>query len=288
MHCRKKYWQRKWCTSFCELEFNMRLSDIHLFSWTKGRKDVKVLRHRDPSVDLWEYRQNGYFQKYQEQQAWNVFGKAQYVISFIAERNRYAKFVGVWQIHGKKQTQSGRFRYSSEELTGYDELERRLVIEWGEGTRSWAQWLHGAGDKRVIEILPPNYVADFPGFYNFTLTYDQLRELIQHPDSNREWYRMLRSVSGIYVILDKRTRKQYIGSAYGTGGIWGRWKSYAKSPSGGNRLLRKRLEKNPNAFKNFQFSILRVLESGATRDQVIAEEVWAKNKLGSRAFGLNS
>jgi hypothetical protein len=265
----------------------MRLSDIHLFSWAKGRQDVKVLRHRDVSVDLWGFRRDGSFQQYQDRQSWDVFGNAQYVISFIAERNRYAKFVGVWQIHNKKQLQSGRFKYSSEEMTGYDELEGRLVIEWGEGTRSWAQWLHGPGDKRVVEILPPNYV-DFPGFYNFTLTYDDLRKVIQHPDSNREWHRMLSSVSGIYVILDKETGKQYIGSAYGTGGIWGRWKSYAKSPSGGNQLLLERLEQKPNAFKDFQFSILRVLESGATRDEVIAQEVWAKRKLGSRAFGLNS
>ena len=128
----------------------------------------------------------------------------------------------------------------------------------------------------------------FPGFYNFTLSYDQLTTMITNPDSNREWQRMLSSVSGVYVILHQATGKQYIGSAYGAGGIWGRWASYAKSPSGGNLLLRELLQEDPNSHKSFQFSVLRVLESGATKDEVLGQEALMKRKLGSRTFGLNS
>lgn len=129
---------------------------------------------------------------------------------------------------------------------------------------------------------------DFPGYYNFTLSYDQLATMINNLDSNREWQRMLSSVSGVYVLLDQRTGKQYVGSAYGAGGIWARWKSYVKSPSGGNALLKELLVKNPSRYKQFQFSILRVLEPSATKDEVIGQEVLVKKKLGSRAFGLNS
>ena len=266
----------------------MKLSDFHLFGWTHGRKDVKVLRHRDSKTDLWELRRNGTFGDYQDGQSWDVFGRAKHVISFIAERNRYAKFVGVWQVDAKSRKATGGFNYTTLELPGYSELEARLIVEWGEGTRSWAQWLHGAGDKTVIDLLPPNYVMDFPGFYNFTLSYDQLTTMITNPDSNREWQRMLSSVSGVYVILHQATGKQYIGSAYGAGGIWGRWASYAKSPSGGNLLLRELLQEDPNSHKSFQFSVLRVLESGATKDEVLGQEALMKRKLGSRTFGLNS
>ena len=129
---------------------------------------------------------------------------------------------------------------------------------------------------------------DFPGYYNFVLSYDQLATMVKNPDSNREWQRMLASISGVYVLLDKRSGKQYVGSAYGTGGIWARWKSYVKSPSGGNALLKELLVKNPARSKQFQFSILRVLEPSATKVEVISQEVLTKNKLGSRAFGLNS
>jgi hypothetical protein len=99
---------------------------------------------------------------------------------------------------------------------------------------------------------------------------------------------MLSSVSGVYLILDQRSGKQYVGSAYGKGGIWARWRSYAKNPSGGNKLLKILLHKHPDHYKHFLFSIMRVLEPSATKDDVIAQEIITKDKLGSRAFGLNS
>ena len=172
-------------------------------------------------------------------------------------------------------------------MSGFEKLERRVVVVWGEGTKSWAQWLHRKGNKQVSEILPPNYVMDFRGFYDYALTHDELVRMVNHPDSNREWYRMLSSVSGVYLILDQVTGKQYVGSAYGTGGIWSRWKTYAKSPSGGNVLLTQLLNEHPVRYKQFQFSILRVLEPGVPKETVIEHEVWTKRKLGCRAFGLN-
>lgn len=249
---------------------------------------MKVLRHRDTKEDLWELRRNGKFADYQEGQAWDVFGSAKYLISFIAERNRYAKFVGVWQVHTKSKLPAGDFKYTTQELPGYAELEGRLIVEWGEGTRSWAQWLNTAGDKAVVELLPPNYVMDFPGFYNFTLSYEQLNTMIANPDSNREWQRMLSAVSGVYVILHQTSGRQYIGSAYGVGGLWARWSSYAKTPSGGNVALRELLRQDPESYKDFRFAVLRVLESGATKDEVLTQEALMKRKLGSRTFGLNS
>lgn len=266
----------------------MKLSDLHQFEQFRNDRLVKVLRHKDSRWDLWELRKRGRFGHYQNRQSWDVFGSARYIISFIAERNRYAKFVGVWEVNSKHKMKTKGFRYKTKELPGFKELEGRLIVRWGEGTRSWAQWLHRQGNKYIVELLPPNYVMDFPGYYNFTLSFDQLTTMVNNPDSNREWQRMLSSVSGVYVLLDQRTGKQYVGSAYGAGGIWARWKSYVKSPSGGNALLKQLLEKSPSRFKQFQFSVLRVLEPSATKDEVIDQEVVTKKKLGSRAFGLNS
>lgn len=265
----------------------MKLSDLHQFEQFRNERNVKVLRHKDSRRDLWELRKKRRFGHYQNGQLWDVFGSARYVISFIAERNRYAKFVGVWEVISKHKKKSKGFRYKTKELPGFNELEGRLIVRWGDGTRSWAQWLHRQGNKDIVELLPRNYV-NFLGYYKITLSYDQLAEIVNNPDSNREWQRMLSSVSGIYVLLDQRTGKQYVGSAYGTGGIWARWKSYVKSPSGGNALLKELLEKSPSRYKQFQFSILRVLEPNATKDEVIDQEVLTKKKLGSRAFGLNS
>lgn len=266
----------------------MKLSDLHQFENLRNDRSVKVLRHKDSRRDLWELRKNGRFGHYQNGQSWDVFGSARYIISFIAERNRYAKFVGAWEVISKHKRKTKGFRYRTKELPGFKELEGRLIVRWGEGTRSWAQWLHRQGNKDIVELLPPNYVMDFPGYYNFTLSYDQLTTMVKNPDSNREWQRMLSSVSGVYVLLDQRTGKQYVGSAYGAGGIWARWKSYVKSQSGGNLLLKQLLARSPSRYKQFQFSVLRVLEPSATKDEVIDQEVLTKKKLGSRAFGLNS
>ena len=128
---------------------------------------------------------------------------------------------------------------------------------------------------------------DFPGYYNFSLTYARLKQMIENPESNREWKRMLSSISGIYIILDIRSGKQYIGSAYGRGGIWGRWRKYSKNPTGGNKHIKAVLDKYPNRYNSFQFSILRVMEPGTTKNQIIEQESKIKEKLGSRAYGLN-
>jgi hypothetical protein len=264
----------------------MQLLDLPAFSWVKDRKDVKILRHKDTSQDLWALYAHGRFGAFQEIQSWDVFGDAKFVLSFIAERQKYARFVGAWALHSKSSTSTG-LKYDTAEIPGYDDLKARLVVSWGEGTRSWAQWLHRTGNKKIFELSPPNYVRDFPGFYNFMLTYSELRALVQNPESNREWHRMLSSISGVYLILDSHTGLQYVGSASGLNGVWSRWSTYAQNPAGGNKLLKELLDREPSAAARFQYSILRVLEAGATRDSVLEQEALLKRKLGSRAFGLN-
>ncbi len=266
----------------------MKISDLRQFTYFRDRRDVKVARHKEPKKDLWELFRQEKFGHYQEFQSWDVFKGAKYILSFIGERDKYAKFVGVWEILSSHKRGANGFRYSSREIKDFNDLKGRLVVQWGKGTRSWTQWLHTKGDKEIVELLPPNYVMDFPGYYDFTLTYDQLSEIVNDPKTHREWQRMLSSVCGVYLVLDRRSGKQYIGSAYGTDGIWARWKKYVKTPSGGNKMLRELLRGSCKRHKHFQFSILRVLEPNARRGDVIAAEVCSKRKLGSRAFGLNS
>ncbi|MCK4753568.1 MAG: GIY-YIG nuclease family protein [Planctomycetes bacterium] len=267
----------------------MKILDLPQFQRFRDDRFVKVLRHKSTKQDLWMLYRRNKFNLYQNEQSWDVFGKANYIISFIAERHKYAKFVGVWEVINKrKRLNSKGFQYRTKQISGFEELSERLIVKWGDGARSWAQWLHSKGNKEIVEILPPNYVMDFPGYYDFTLTYDDLERMIDNPDSNREWQRMLSSISGIYIILDTKSGKQYVGSAYGRGGIWSRWRSYLKSPSGGNKLLKKLLRNKPKRHRHFQFSILRVLEPGVTKGEVLSQEVCAKKKLGSKAFGLNS
>lgn len=274
------------CTSPRDLEA-VKMLDLPQFKTIPAQSLVKVLRHRDSTRDLWEECRNGEFDKYQNVQGWDVFGAADYIVSFIAEQNKFAKFVGVWKVLSKRKRTGKGFTYRTEEIGGFEDLKGRLIVRWGDGARSWAQRLDKEGNKDVSEILPRNYVKGFPGFYEFTLTYPELVTITGNPDAHREWERMLSSAAGVYLVLDESSGHQYVGSAYGQGGIWARWKRYAKSPTGGNVQLQKLLQNKPGRHMHFRYSILRVLEPSSTKREVIAQEALTKKKLGTRAFGLN-
>ena len=58
---------------------------------------------------------------------------------------------------------------------------------------------------------------------DFVLAYDERVTVINNPEANREWHRMLVAVAGVYLIADVKTGNQYVGSAAGQRGALGRW-----------------------------------------------------------------
>lgn len=130
-------------------------------------------------------------------------------------------------------------------------------------------------------------MKEFAGFNDINLTFDELDKIIKNPDANRVWHSMLSSVAGVYLIVDRVTGNQYVGSAYGKEGLLGRWISYINTKHGGNKELTKLLEGNSLRYKNFTFSVLRTLPKTLTLNEVIQYEQKFKEKLGTRAFGLN-
>jgi hypothetical protein len=140
----------------------------------------------------------------------------------------------------------------------------------------------------VIEVLPKGYVRAFPGYLDFVLKQQELREIVANPEANRTWHSMLSEVAGIYLIVDQRTGRQYVGSAYGASGILGRWSEYVRCGHGGNKQLIELMEEDPGCVDHFTFSLLRTLPRTLTKNEVIKIEGLYKNKLGSRAFGLNA
>ena len=99
----------------------------------------------------------------------------------------------------------------------------------------------------------------------------------------KSWCDKISQWRGIYVIFDSSDGKSYVGSAYGTENILGRWQSYGKSGHGGNALLRGR---DP---QNFTFSILQLLGPDATKDFVVERETNWKRRLHTQIpHGLNA
>lgn len=263
---------------------------------------VKLIRHQDSRVDvnvLWE---RGLLDTYQKFQSDNAFEKADIIVSFIGRESKGALLTGVYKILGKRRPTISDIPsndsilkdicvlednlYDLEKIDGFDDIIGRVVIDWGNSTRSWFQWLK-EGSKEVIEILPRGYVREFPGYLDFTLSYNELRQIIKNPVSNRQWHLMLAAVAGVYLIIDLTDGSQYVGSAYGGAGVLGRWSTYADRPHGDNKELIKLIDENPDRALKFQFTLLRTLPKTLSEKEVILIEALYKKKLGSRAFGLN-
>jgi hypothetical protein len=115
-----------------------------------------------------------------------------------------------------------------------------------------------------------------------------LKYLYSEPEANLEWKAQLSAVAGVYLILATTTGAQYVGSAHGIEGFWGRWASYAENGHGGNHLLRVLMGSDPSYPEAFSYSILQILPKTATRADVLDWERLYKVKLGSRAIGLNA
>lgn len=264
------------------------------------RKRTRLVRHQDTRYDVRRLFKTGFLHFYQSIQRRPIFADAEVLISFIGQPGTLALFVGVYRVVGlfepadhalpegflyPEMEVSGCFRYELLKDDRFDDLVGRLVIDWGTGTRSWVQHFKA---RDVIEVLPVGYVKAFPGFLDTLLTHSELVEIVRNPVANRDWHQMLRSVAGVYLIVDAVTGKQYVGSAYGQGGLLSRWANYVDTGHGGNVQLRELIAARPNAERNFVYSILQTLPTTLTPQEVIAYESLHKQKLGSRAHGLNS
>ena len=206
----------------------------------------KLVRHKSNTHSMEKLIENNLFEQYQCVQRKDTFD-CEYIISFVGKESTKALFWGIYRINGKinaskasltseykKEFSADDFNelhyYLLEKQNGYEDLEQRIIIDWGKGTRSWIQ---NKCDKNIIEIKPQGFVEDFSGYLDFVLSFKKLERIIKHSDANHIWKNKLSSISAIYLILDKKTGRQYIGSAYGKDGLWGRWENYIKTGSGG-------------------------------------------------------
>ena len=257
---------------------------------------TKLVRHKDTRIDLYNMytTKKEDFLTYQSQQSRDVFKGTQYIISFIGEEGSLSRFVGVFKVLDVKDNNTNElsvigtnyvFYYELEEISGFDDLKERAIIDWGLGTRSWVQWLKM--EKEIVEIQPGLHYKQFTDYFDFILDFKELQEIVSN--QYKDWKRMLSATKGIYLISDTKTGKLYVGSAYGEEGIWGRWKVYVKTKGhGNNKTLKELITADKNYGGNFKFSILMLLPSTITADQAIKKETLFKNKLGTNSFGLNN
>jgi hypothetical protein len=257
---------------------------------------VRLLRHQDQRAEkgrtpyqLWRDDRPA-FEAYQSTQSFgnrSRLSPSTYWVSFVVTPMQETLLAGIYhsQYRGPNDVDIAWTHADGIDLAGtcdvYElrldeqatDLEGRVVIDWGAGTRTWIQRADSQ-NKVVIEIAREFKEPSFPGFIHFIEPLSRIENLPP------EWKSNLSNARGVYLLTNPGTHEQYVGSASGELGFWGRWLNYVQTGHGGNVGLKA----NPS---DYQVSILEVASSAATRDDIIRlEELW-KVKLKSREMGLN-
>ena len=224
----------------------------------------------------------------------NFLKISEYFLSFnqipITKEPLFAGFYKVKNIiplkDGVQHPLTGKpMKNSDEYILEYDsrlkEFEGRLILGgWGKSNRNIKKILKKREnrEKLFVESILKNPPEHKFSHQNFLWSSDKI-SILPH-----SWKNHLSQLFGIYILVD-RNGNQYVGSASSKeGGFLSRWKQYQKNGHGGNKKL-KNLKKEKQIYT---LSILEIVPSSYTKNQVIELENKWKIKLGTRTHGLNS
>ncbi|HQE59785.1 MAG TPA: GIY-YIG nuclease family protein [Spirochaetota bacterium] len=257
------------------------------------KKNTKLMFHMDKyGSDINPHYNIAKFENFQKEH-WNIFfANTKYILSFWYE-GKVAEFIGCYfldtpiidkVIDPKTNEERDRYRFPNmRKIDFLSEYNNRLFINWTNPSANYGRWVND--DKYEIHSIKPskdNSIGSVPVLsHQIRIDYPKLQKLFEYQIDNEDWKNYLSQRSGIYLILDKQTGEQYIGSASGQQGIWQRWKDYAETGDGGNELL-----KNKN-YSNFQFCILWATLNSTDKEIIKNAEIEYKNNLGTKVFGLN-
>ena len=152
--------------------------------------------------------------------------------------------MGVYRVGGVEPANGGDgFIYKLRRLPSLKHLDGRTIVDFNKNFRACYLVGHKYKDDLVVNSVRPERmsVADFPGFNAVLLSFEMLQSIIRQ--DNPSWRAALANIAGVYVIADRETGYQYMGSAYGGVGLWERWSQYARTGHGGNSELRRLLRK---------------------------------------------
>ena len=258
---------------------------------------VRLLRHRHGREHQRLLYQDAIhrasrFEQYQSGQCnptvINQICSAAAIAAFVVDPAGETVFVGLWRVRGSRKAHlpdpyvtavkpppDGCVTIALERMADLEKYDGRIVIDWGGGERAWVQYADRQ-DKEIVEIRRQAEEPHFPGLARFGCG---LHEVDALPAA---WLEALRTSRGVYLLVDRENGAQYVGSASGEDGFIGRWRGYADG-HGGNAAMRQRAH-GPELY---HVRILETVGSGATDEEVYELESLWKEKLGSRATGLN-
>lgn len=274
------------------LKFNFLLQSVGIEA-----QGVRLLRHKHgPEYQRLVYQDaiTGHprFEQYQSGQASPqviAMIKSSFAIaSFVVGPGGHTVFVGLWRLNGTRDTylpdpyyttpmpaRGGDVVFDLEPMQELSEYRGRIVVDWGAGQRAWVQYADRR-DKTITELRRVAEEPAFPGFSRFSCG---LHEVDSIP---KTWQSPLLFSRGVYLLVHRENGEQYVGSATGSDGFLGRWRAYADG-HGGNVGLKELA----HGAEQYAVHILETVGSNASIEDVFAIESHWKDKLGSRAHGLN-
>lgn len=266
-------------------------------------EQTKLVRHPLNKEDVRDVYNRGMIEAYQSTQSKNCFDNCKYIAAFVGTSKTEALFIGMYEIIDSVTCSEAKslmpkdypypehfaddhIYYKMIKMETMSDMDKKLVIDWGQATRSWFQWANN--DKEVLSISNRDEV-EFPGYEEMILSYTDLGDIVDGEIKYRKWIEALKNVNGIYLFCDTKRNKQYVGSTYNDDGILGRWTEYYRTHHGGDVDIREHLRKYPDAYYDFQFTILRILPKNVTDKEAVRVESIYKNKLCTRnpVYGLN-
>ena len=267
---------------------------------------VRLLRHHPPATAAWNRGGRtalGCYASFQTPGSNSPYNDSDIACHFLsqpslADGTQNALFVGItrirdrwpWDPNGDRQPviddaqivaemrdcTDAQEAYDLEWLPIGQDYVERLLIGWGDGTLQWSQWA-GTNPKDILELRLEPREEKFPGYSKF------MKRISDIPKFPQSWCDMLQAVGGIYLLVaDDDNGDQYVGSATGSDGFIGRWKNYHVDGHGGNTLLKDR------GHRDYTVSILEIASPNMTKGEIIERENAWKEKLGTRAHGLNA
>lgn len=258
---------------------------------TRGELDINGIKYKNSLYDLF-LNDNKIFMDYQSEQLVKSLKDVDYIVSFIGEESITSRFLAVYKNNGiisdlpdYKGEKLAKFDF--QEVDGFELLKEKVVINWNSPI-SWLQkYVNEMPVIRIDRGLRENNIPIFTRFEDVLLDYSQLSSI--YNTQNAEWKSKLESCNCIYLIHDKSTGKQYVGSTYNKNGIWGRWAEYAENGHGKDKDLQVLVSKDPDyAKKHFQWCILETLPLKILEEHAIDRESLYKRKFGTRIFGYNN
>src|SRR6476660_2288053 len=116
---------------------------------------TKMDRHQDnQGYEMVDLRRDGWFERYQCLQKRPRFDKCEQLVSFIGDGGSRARLYSVYKVLNTRpaseelvpanapfKDEQYQYYYELEKLSAFDDLQDRVVIDWGPGAIAWVQKL---------------------------------------------------------------------------------------------------------------------------------------------------